>query len=85
MPGALLPRLGLRAGEFDKCVQGSAETSKSYRTRIGIDHTGKPGPAAHMIGGIRLESVFENIDVGKYHGAFIISSLNPDIEDAALG
>jgi hypothetical protein len=60
-------------------VGGDADhTAQNLRrhtlTRIAIDDAIKPAPADLMAGGIRPESVHENVDVGKYHGAFITSS-----------
>ena len=43
-------------------------------TRIAINHAVKPAPADLMVGGVLSESVHENVDVGKYHGAFMTSS-----------
>jgi len=43
-------------------------------TRIAIDHTVKPAPADLMFGGIRSESVHEDVDIGKVHGLFMTSS-----------
>ena len=47
-------------------------------TSVTVDHTVKPGPAELMVGRIRSESVHENVDVGKNHGAFMASSRSLD-------
>jgi hypothetical protein len=47
-------------------------------TSVTVDHTVKPGPAELMVGRVRSESVHENVDVGKNHGAFMASSRSLD-------
>ena len=65
-------RKNLRVGgDADHTAQ---DLGRHAVTRIAVDHTVKPAQADLMVGGIRSESVHENVDVGKYHGVFMTSS-----------
>lgn|GEM_PF-5741101 len=50
------------------------DLSRHTIAAITVDHSVKPGPADLVVGRIRSESMHENVNVGKNHGAFMASS-----------
>ena len=57
----------------------TAQNLRSHTvTGVTINDPIEPSAASQMRGGIGTKRVHKNVDIGKYHGAFITSSKSPE-------